>query len=163
MDSLLLISASDRLRYTARESSGFKVAVELGELLDGAVDVEVANVVPGEPLKVRWRVALGLRGTDSQAFDVRLLVDGRVVHERGGIPASQATIGGGAYVKVGDLNYQSETVVIGDPAIAQFLYKIGKKQLIAEVRAAGSKGAPEFTGAARFRVVAESFDSSWWE
>lgn len=136
-----------------------KYDAHLAYLFEGSVELVVDNVVPGEPIRVRWRVNLGLRGTDSTSFSIRLLIDGQPVHERNGIPAEQATIGA---MFVGDHNFQVDTVVIGYPNVARIVYRLGAKKLSAEVRGQGS-AAPEFVGSVRLRVIPEPLDGSWWE
>ena len=185
MKAMILGKVSDRL-ITERER-WLKVGWGLGELLDGSVELAVGNIVPGEPIRVRWRVVLGLRGTDAVSFSIRLFIDGQLVHVRTGIPAEQATVGGGVMAAAipasGDHNTQVETIVVGDPNLARSVYRIGAKQLSAEVRGgastvsefvvggntfstevqgAGSKAA-EFAGSIRFRVVPETVDATWWE
>jgi hypothetical protein len=150
------------LLVTEREGM-LKVDVALADLLDGSVELVVGNVVPGEPIRVRWRVVLGLRGTDSTSFSIQLLINDQPVHERMGITAAQATVGSIAAVGTwGDQNFQAETIVIGDPNVARIVYRFGTKKLSAEVRGQGGT-APEFVGSVRFRVVPEPLDSSWWE
>jgi hypothetical protein len=41
----------------------YKVGSELSDVLGGGVDISVANVVPGEPIRVTWRAVLGVGGT----------------------------------------------------------------------------------------------------
>jgi hypothetical protein len=158
---MVFSKVSDRL-ITEREGT-LKVGVELADLFDGSVELVVGNVVPGEPIRVRWRVVLGLRGTDSTLFSIRLLINGQPVHERAGMSAAQATVGSVAVLGASDgQNFQDETVVIGDPNIARNVYRFGSKTLSAEVRGQGGT-APEFVGSIRFRVVPEPLDASWWE
>lgn len=160
MGTIAFGKVSDLLS-TERERP-FKIGWELGEQLDGSVELIVGNVFPGEPIGVRWRVVLGLRGTDSTSYSIRLLIDGQLVHERAGIPAGQASVGGAVLALWGEQSFQTESVVIGDANAARLVYRIGAKTLSAEVRGPGS-AVPEFVGSVRFRVVREPFDSSWWE
>jgi hypothetical protein len=161
LEGLVFGKITDRLS-TGRERR-YSVDGPLADLLTGSVDLMTTNIVPGEPIQVKWRVTLGLAGTDTTSFSIKLFVDNQPVYERSGIPAAEATVSGvTASLVAGSQKYQAATVAITDPNIARNVYRIGKKTLRAEIRGPGAAN-PEFQGSVRFRVVPEPLDASWWE
>jgi hypothetical protein len=163
--------ASDRL-ITSRERP-FPIGWALAEFLDGSVELDVQNVVPGEPITVRWRVVLGLGGFEGNFFSLRLNIDGQFVHERLNVPVGQATVGpvltiGGTEVGAPpQAGWQNETVIL-PTHLARIIYRIPDNQfskratLTAEVRTEVSSSR-SFAGLVRFRVTREPVAANWWE
>lgn len=115
----------------------------------------VGNVVPGEPVKVRWRFDHGVIVRGPGRISVNFFIDGQLVLQRTGIPAPDSLGGGGT----GD---QTDRITITDPNVARTIYRFGLKELKLQVLAEDTE--PQTYDITRsFFVVPEPLDASWWE
>jgi hypothetical protein len=152
---------TDRL-LNERLAPSHRVWVDIAGLLEGIVALQVSDVRPGEPIVVRWRVEHGLGGIRGQLYTVQFRIDGELVHQRSGIPVKDATVNGGMYTVVSAGNWQTETVLITQPVLAQNIYRWGQRKLTAHVFTEVAADR-KFDGSTRFRIVREAMNASWWE
>lgn len=141
---------------------------EVYELQGGFVDLEVADIVPGEPITVRWQIILdGFGNAPPETLDIRLTLDGFVVYERTGVLGAAVSTSRLSALLL-NTNKETAVIVIKDANLARTLYKIPDNknsrylQLKAEVRATFG-GATTHTGSAKVRLRREVVDASWWE
>jgi hypothetical protein len=115
-----------------------------------AIDVNVNDVVPGEPIVISWQFNIAPQ-TGSYTVRARFLIDGFPVHERSAIQVSAALKGSGP---------QTETIAIGAP-LATYVYKWGLRRLDIEVQGEGRE-VLQYHARRVFQVVPEQMNSSWW-
>jgi len=121
--------------------------------------VKASDIVPGEPLPVRWRVMTTEPPGREELYSIRILVDGVLVHSRDNVPAVSAYSSPFAISK--DDGFQTETLVVGDAAVGRAVYRIGLRRL--QIHVKSSAGTLLQSGSTRYRVRAEPVDGMWWE
>lgn len=158
---------TDTLSHLHRPSKS-KIFKEVYELRGGFVELDVADIVPGEPIQVRWRIVLDALGSLApKTVDVSFTLEGFVIHQRLKFASAGATVGGIASI-MRDQGFQNESIIIADQSVARSIYRIpddrATRRLELKVEVSGTDGEePTFTGAVRFRLVREATDASWWE
>jgi hypothetical protein len=145
-----------------------RIFKEVYEIRGGFVELDVPDIVPGEPIQVGWRIVLdSLNRGAPDVVDVRFLVEGILIHQRLGMASANATVGGFIGVLT-ERNFQREVIVIADQAVARSIYRIADdratRRLELKVEVRGPAGAgPAYTGSTELRLRREATDAAWWE
>ena len=131
-------------------------------LFHARVEVSASDIVPGELLRIRWRVITGMYGIRSQTFRVRFSINNVTIYERDNISAESASIRVTLH-GIDESGTQSESIGFSDASVARIVYRIGRKTLVAEVFGRGGEVNETYVNSADFTTVREQRDSSWWE
>lgn len=142
------------------------------QMVNPYVEVRAGDVVPGQPILLRWRLA-GAIAEESLPIRIkaRFKIDGQYIGEQAGVIASQALSPERSAVGVlrpSDVGFQDHTITITDAALARAIYRIptgyASKFLRLQVEVVQDARESEFfvRGGRRITLKKEDVNSKCW-